>query len=63
LPVWLPVGELDTSWVESTIGTTRALAESGIDVRVDPVPGEGHVLFLNPVDPMTWIDEAIGHSP
>jgi hypothetical protein len=49
--------------VESTTGTTLALAEWGIDVRVDTAPGEGQVLFLNPVDLMTWIDEAIGHSP
>lgn len=63
MPVWLLVGELDTSWVESTTATARALRELGIDVRVDTVPGQGHVMFLNPVDLMAWIDAAIRPEP
>ncbi len=63
MPVWLLVGELDTSWVESTAATAGALRELGIEVRVDTVPGQGHVMFLNPVDLMIWLDEAIGHQP
>jgi len=63
MPVWLLVGELDSSWVESTAATASALRELGVDVRVDTVPGQGHVMFLNPVDLMAWIDEAIGREP
>ena len=63
MPIWLLVGELDASWVEATQATAEALAMNGITARVDTVPGQGHVMFLNSADIMDWIDEAIGHTP
>jgi pimeloyl-ACP methyl ester carboxylesterase len=59
-PVWLLVGELDQGWVDGTQTTADALTALGIDVTVDVEEGQDHVLVLNPVRLMDWIDGALG---
>ena len=60
VPVWMLVGELDTGWVTATRETVTALRSQGVTVDVDVVPGQGHVMELNPVRLMDWIDAALG---
>ena len=59
-PIWMIVGELDTSWVTATRATVQALESQGITAEVDVVPGQGHVMALDPVRLMDWLDEALG---
>lgn len=60
MPIWMIVGELDTSWVTATRETVTALEAQGITAEVDVVPGQGHVMALDPVQLMDWLDEALG---
>ncbi len=60
IPVWLLVGEFDTGWVEASQATAAALEEAGVDVTLEILPNQEHVLFLSPVELMNWIDQALG---
>jgi pimeloyl-ACP methyl ester carboxylesterase len=60
IPVWLLVGEFDAGWVEASQSTQEALEAQGIDVTLEIVPGQDHVLLLSPVRLMDWIDQALG---
>lgn len=55
-PVWLLVGEFDDSWVDAARSTAAALDSQGVSVRLDIVPGEGHVIALDPRSLLDWID-------
>ena len=59
-PVWLLVGEFDTSWVEGSQRTVDLLTSRGVDATLTVVPGQDHVLLLSPSTLMDWIDEALG---
>ncbi len=59
-PVLLLVGELDESWVEESQNTLEFLEASGADATLEVVEAQGHVLSLNMVRVMDWIDEALG---
>lgn len=58
-PIWLLVGELDAPWVAGTESTASALESVGISSRVDIVPGQGHVIRLDPNNLLDWIDKAL----
>ena len=58
-PIWLLVGELDAPWVAGTESTASALEAAGIPSRVDVLPGQGHVLRLDPNELLDWIDNAL----
>jgi pimeloyl-ACP methyl ester carboxylesterase len=60
IPVRLLVGEFDAGWVEASQTTASALEEVGVDVTLEILPNQEHVLFLSPVDLMQWIDQALG---
>ncbi|MCZ6916953.1 MAG: hypothetical protein O7I93_09265 [Gemmatimonadetes bacterium] len=57
---WLMVGELDTGWRAPTDDTKDRLESQGVTVRVDVVPGQGHVLSLSQNLLMDWIDGVLG---
>ncbi len=57
---WLMVGELDTGWRAPTDDTKAKLESQGVTVRVDVVPGQGHVLSLSQSFLMDWIDGILG---
>lgn len=59
-PIRLLVGEFDDGWVASGEATVAALASQGIDTELEIVPGEGHVMRLDPRSLMDWIDAALG---
>jgi pimeloyl-ACP methyl ester carboxylesterase len=60
IPVRLLVGEFDSGWVEASQSTAAALEEVGVDVTLEILTNQEHVLFLSPVDLMQWIDQALG---
>lgn len=60
IPIWMLVGERDTDWVTGTRETVLALESQGITAEVDVVPGQGHVLRLDPARLMDWLDEVLG---
>jgi pimeloyl-ACP methyl ester carboxylesterase len=59
-PVLLLVGELDEGWLEESQSTLEFLEASGADATLAVIEGQGHVLSLNMVTVMNWIDEALG---
>lgn len=59
-PIWLLVGEFDDAWVDGAEATVAALASQGIDAELEIVPGEGHVMRLDPRALLDWIDVALG---
>lgn len=59
VPVWLLVGEFDDGWVEAAESTRNALEAAGMDVTLDVVQGQGHVLRLDQAFLMDWIDDAL----
>ena len=59
-PVWLMVGEFDDEWRDATDATAAALESQGITAVVDVVASQGHVMSLDAVQLMDWIDEALG---
>lgn len=59
-PVLLLVGGLDQAWLEASQSTLAFLEASGADATLEVVEGQGHVLSLNMVLVMDWIDEALG---
>jgi dienelactone hydrolase len=59
-PVWLMVGEFDDGWRTGTDATVLALESHGITPVVDVVASQGHVMSLDAVQLMDWIDEALG---
>lgn len=59
-PVWLMVGEEDTSWVAAAEETAAKLEEVGASVRLDILPAQGHVLILEIGPLFNGIDERVG---
>lgn len=59
IPLRMIVGERDTPWVEATRRTAAALEGLGIAVQVDIATNQGHVLDLDPVGLLDWIEEAL----
>lgn len=59
-PIYFLVGQRDERWVELTMETGRALESHGVDAGLRVVPGQGHVLRLDPRPLMDWIDSALG---
>ncbi|NKB65593.1 MAG: hypothetical protein GKR89_00905 [Candidatus Latescibacteria bacterium] len=55
-PVWLLVGEQDTSWREFGEATKAKLEAQGVDVTYDVLPGQGHVLNIGQAVLMDLID-------
>ncbi len=56
VPVWLLVGQFDDGWVEAGESTRDALEAAGVEVTLDVVEGQGHVLRLDQAFLMDWID-------
>jgi len=54
------VGELDPGWIAGTQATIALLQDVGITAVSNVVPNQGHVLDLNDVQLLDWIDEALG---
>ena len=60
-PVWLMVGEEDTSWIELSEVTVAKLDSVGIAAELDTIIGQGHVLTGLPLIPLLdGIDAALG---
>ncbi len=59
-PIWLMAGQFDTGWVASATATADALEALGIDVRLDVLPGQDHVLSVGQSTLMDWVDDALG---
>ncbi len=59
VPVWLLVGQFDDGWVQAAESTQGALEAAGVDVTLDVVQGQGHVLRLDQALLMDWIDGAL----
>lgn len=60
MPVGLWVGEFDASWLEAAQSTVETLTAGGVDVTLDVVPGQGHVILMPQGTLMDWIDAALG---
>ncbi len=58
-PVRLLVGEHDDGWVAASEATAAALSARGVEVTLDVVPGEGHVMRLDPRTLVDWLDRAL----
>lgn len=58
--VWLMVGEFDTSWVGASEATVAALESQGVETMLNIVPGQGHVLSLDPGALLIGLEEALG---
>ncbi len=59
-PIWLMVGESDTSWLAASETTVAKLDSVGIDAQLDTIVGQGHVLALGLVPLFDGIDTALG---
>jgi len=59
-PVWLMVGEEDTSWLAAAEVTVAKLDSVGIAAELDTIVGQGHVLGLNLLPLLDGIDAALG---
>jgi len=59
IPIYFLVGSEDERWLELTDATGQALYEQGIDAGLWVVPGQGHVLRVNPRVLLDWIDSAL----
>ena len=59
-PILLLVGENDASWVDASQTTFDFLEASGANAELEIVEGQGHILSLNMVRVMDWIDQALG---
>lgn len=55
-PVWLMVGEGDARWVEGSETTAERLRDAGADVRLDILPGQGHVLIVAQDALVLWME-------
>lgn len=58
-PIYFLVGSEDQRWVELTEETREALASHGISSGLWVVPGQGHVMRLDPRPLLDWIDSAL----
>ena len=45
---------------EDSLQVAAWLEEAGVDVTLEILPNQEHVLFLSPVELMNWIDQALG---
>ncbi len=59
-PVWLMVGELDTTWRERTDATSEKLESVGAQVVVEVLEGQAHVLEISQPRLMDWVDGVVG---
>ena len=59
-PVWLMVGELDTTWRERTDATREKLESVGAQVVVEVLEGQTHVLEISQPRLMDWVDLVVG---
>lgn len=59
-PIRIIVGEFDDSWRDGVEQTRIALEAQGITPVIDIAAAQGHVISLDPVGLMDWIDEALG---
>lgn len=59
-PVWLLVGEEDTQWRNLANGTKDKLESQGVEVTVEVLSGQGHVINIDQARLMDWIDGALG---
>ena len=55
VPVWLLVGELDTSTIPWSQATFDSLTAVGAPVKMDIVPGQGHILEIPQSDLTGWV--------
>ena len=58
-PVWLLVGEQDTQWRDLASDTKDKLESQGVEVTVEVLPGQGHVMNIDQARLMDWIDETL----
>ena len=58
--VWLMVGEFDDGWVEASEATVAALESQGVETIFNIVPGQGHVLSLDPGALLIGLEDALG---
>ncbi len=56
-PFLLTVGERDGAWVDLTRGTRDRLRAAGARVRVEVIPGAGHVFPYPPERLFDWIEQ------
>ncbi len=59
-PVWLLVGEEDTQWRNLANDTKDKLESQGVEVTVEVLSGQGHVINIDQARLMDWIDGALG---
>ena len=59
-PVWLLVGEEDTQWRNLANDTKEKLESQGVEVTVEVLSGQGHVINIDQARLMDWIDGALG---
>ncbi len=59
-PVWLLVGEEDTQWWNLANDTKDKLESQGVEVTVEVLSGQGHVINIDQARLMDWIDGALG---
>lgn len=59
-PIRIIVGEFDNPWRAGAEQTRLALESQGITPEIDIAGAQGHVLDLDPVELMNWIDQALG---
>lgn len=59
-PVWLLVGEQDTQWRDLANDTKDKLESQGVEVTLEVLPGQGHVMNIDQARLMDWIDGVLG---
>jgi len=59
-PVWLMVGEEDSSWLAASNVTVAKLDSVGITADLDTIVGQGHVIGLTLLPLLDGIDAALG---
>ncbi len=59
-PAWLLVGERDTQWRALAEDTRAKLESQGVDVTLEVLPGQDHVLDIAQTRLLDWIDAALG---
>lgn len=62
-PIRMLVGGNDTTWRTFTEQTRAALESLGIDVQVDIVPNQPHIMQLDPTDLFDWMETATNPTP